>query len=134
MTMSERTGRASSSPRFLDCQKLGQGIQRRGSSFPFKSFSTIQSALCICKVDADAPLQSFQSPLRLCVLSLPPPHLSHILSMFVSNVCIHIQCVCVCSCFEQRGGSDGVFKKGNLEELREQLNRCKKDLQQAHDE
>ncbi|XP_030268569.1 cingulin isoform X2 [Sparus aurata] len=34
----------------------------------------------------------------------------------------------------KRGGSDGVFKKGNLEELREQLNRCKKDLQQAHDE
>uniref|UniRef100_UPI0037E79BED cingulin isoform X2 n=1 Tax=Semicossyphus pulcher TaxID=241346 RepID=UPI0037E79BED len=34
----------------------------------------------------------------------------------------------------KKGGSDGSFKKGNLEELQEQLKRCKKDLQQAHDE
>ncbi|XP_019119704.1 cingulin isoform X1 [Larimichthys crocea] len=32
------------------------------------------------------------------------------------------------------GGSVGSFKKGNLEELQEQLSRCKKDLQNAHDE
>ncbi|XP_031151936.1 cingulin isoform X2 [Sander lucioperca] len=34
----------------------------------------------------------------------------------------------------KKGGSDGSFKKGNLEELQEQLNRCKKELQQVHDE
>ncbi|XP_053190952.1 cingulin [Scomber japonicus] len=34
----------------------------------------------------------------------------------------------------KRGGSDGNQKKGNLEELQEQLRRCMKDLQQAHDE
>ncbi|XP_041665903.1 cingulin isoform X2 [Cheilinus undulatus] len=34
----------------------------------------------------------------------------------------------------KKEGSDGSFKKGNLEELLEQLSRCKKDLQQAHDE
>lgn len=33
-----------------------------------------------------------------------------------------------------KGGSDGSFKKGNLEELQEQLSRCKRELQQAHDE
>ncbi|XP_041811495.1 cingulin isoform X2 [Chelmon rostratus] len=35
--------------------------------------------------------------------------------------------------FKKRG-SDGSIKKGNLEELQEQLSRCKKELQQAHDE
>ncbi|XP_039978583.1 cingulin [Xiphias gladius] len=34
----------------------------------------------------------------------------------------------------KKGGSDGSLQKGNLEELQEQLNRCKKELQQAHDE
>nr|XP_046274128.1 cingulin isoform X2 [Scatophagus argus] len=34
----------------------------------------------------------------------------------------------------KKGASDGIFKTGNLEELQEQLSRCKKDLQQAHDE
>ncbi|XP_060915802.1 cingulin isoform X2 [Labrus mixtus] len=34
----------------------------------------------------------------------------------------------------KKGGSDGSFKKGNLEELQEQLSRCKKNLQLAHDE
>ncbi|XP_038580445.1 cingulin [Micropterus salmoides] len=34
----------------------------------------------------------------------------------------------------KKGGSDVSFKVGNLEELQEQLNRCKKELQQAHDE
>ncbi|XP_034747042.1 cingulin isoform X2 [Etheostoma cragini] len=34
----------------------------------------------------------------------------------------------------KKGGSDGSFTKGNLEELQEQLNRCKKELQQVHDE
>ncbi|KAM7384437.1 hypothetical protein PAMA_011672 [Pampus argenteus] len=34
----------------------------------------------------------------------------------------------------KRGGSDGNQKKGNLEELQEQLRRCMKELQQAHDE
>ncbi|XP_059206121.1 cingulin isoform X2 [Centropristis striata] len=33
-----------------------------------------------------------------------------------------------------KGGSDGSFKKGNLEELQEQLSRCKKELQKVHDE
>ncbi|XP_035537922.1 cingulin isoform X1 [Morone saxatilis] len=33
-----------------------------------------------------------------------------------------------------KGESGGSFKKGNLEELQEQLNRYKKELQQAHDE
>ncbi|XP_070702799.1 cingulin isoform X2 [Pempheris klunzingeri] len=34
----------------------------------------------------------------------------------------------------KKGGSDGSFRKGNLEELQELLSRCKKELQQAHDE
>ncbi|KAM6975030.1 cingulin isoform 2-T2 [Tautogolabrus adspersus] len=34
----------------------------------------------------------------------------------------------------KKGGSDESFKKGKLEELQEQLRRCKKDLQLAHDE
>ncbi|XP_044028556.1 cingulin isoform X2 [Siniperca chuatsi] len=34
----------------------------------------------------------------------------------------------------KKEGSDVSFKKRNLEELQEQLNRCKKELQQAHDE
>ncbi|KAI3358680.1 hypothetical protein L3Q82_015088 [Scortum barcoo] len=34
----------------------------------------------------------------------------------------------------KKNGSDGNFKKGSLEELQEQLNRCKRELQQAHDE
>ncbi|XP_042362716.1 cingulin isoform X2 [Plectropomus leopardus] len=34
----------------------------------------------------------------------------------------------------KKGGSDGSFRKGNLEELEEQLSRCKKELQQVHDE
>ncbi|XP_049457460.1 cingulin isoform X4 [Epinephelus fuscoguttatus] len=34
----------------------------------------------------------------------------------------------------KKGGSDGSFRKGNLEELQEQLSRCKKELQQVHDE
>ncbi|KAE8281943.1 Cingulin [Larimichthys crocea] len=32
------------------------------------------------------------------------------------------------------GGSVGSFKKANIEELQEQLSRCKKDLQNVHDE
>ncbi|XP_070777946.1 cingulin isoform X2 [Enoplosus armatus] len=34
----------------------------------------------------------------------------------------------------KKGGTDGSFIRGNLEELQEQLSRCKKELQQAHDE
>ncbi|XP_040909488.1 cingulin isoform X3 [Toxotes jaculatrix] len=34
----------------------------------------------------------------------------------------------------KKGGSDGSLQKGNVEELQEQLSRCKKELQQAHDE
>uniref|UniRef100_A0A3Q1GAC8 Cingulin b n=1 Tax=Acanthochromis polyacanthus TaxID=80966 RepID=A0A3Q1GAC8_9TELE len=34
----------------------------------------------------------------------------------------------------KKGGSDGSLKKLSLEELQEQLRRCMKDLQQAHDE
>ncbi|XP_076610813.1 cingulin isoform X2 [Chaetodon auriga] len=34
----------------------------------------------------------------------------------------------------KKQGSDASFKKGNLEELQEHLSRCKKELQQAHDE
>ncbi|XP_026156781.1 cingulin isoform X2 [Mastacembelus armatus] len=34
----------------------------------------------------------------------------------------------------KKGGSDGSIPKGSLEELQEQLNRCKKELQQAHNE
>lgn len=66
------------------------------------------------------------------VFSLCPPSLTH--SLDVCERCAYTRSMCVCLCFKQRGGSDGVFKKGNVEELREQLNRCKKDLQQAHDE
>uniref|UniRef100_A0A665WYI3 Cingulin-like n=1 Tax=Echeneis naucrates TaxID=173247 RepID=A0A665WYI3_ECHNA len=40
-------------------------------------------------------------------------------------------CVCVCV---QTGGSDGSNQRRNFEELQEQLNRYKKELQQAHDE
>ncbi|KAK1880767.1 Cingulin [Dissostichus eleginoides] len=34
----------------------------------------------------------------------------------------------------KEGGSDGSYKKENLEELQEQLKRCKKELQQVHNE
>ncbi|KAM9340015.1 cingulin [Symphorus nematophorus] len=34
----------------------------------------------------------------------------------------------------KKGGHDGSLKRGNLEELQEQLNRCKRELQQTHDE
>ncbi|XP_069032685.1 cingulin [Embiotoca jacksoni] len=34
----------------------------------------------------------------------------------------------------KKSGSDGSLKNGNLEELHDQLRRCKKELQQAHDE
>ncbi|XP_034561016.1 cingulin isoform X1 [Notolabrus celidotus] len=45
-----------------------------------------------------------------------------------------VNLVCETTGSSKKGGSDGSFKKGNLEELQEQLNRFKKDLQQAHDE
>ncbi|XP_061598269.1 cingulin isoform X2 [Cololabis saira] len=34
----------------------------------------------------------------------------------------------------QKAGSDGSVKMGNIEDLQEQLRRCKKELQEAHDE
>ncbi|XP_071357242.1 cingulin isoform X2 [Trachinotus anak] len=34
----------------------------------------------------------------------------------------------------KKGASDGSLQKGNFEELQEQLDRCKRELQQAHDE
>ncbi len=113
------------SQRLFDCQKLGQGIQGR-VFFLFKVSDNTERIMYLQGRQwhsvSSPPLYAF-----VLFLSLSPSiPLTHFL-------CLRV-CVCACLCFVQKGGSDGSFKKGSLEELQELLNRCRRELQQAHDE
>ena len=82
-----------------------------------------------------SPAALYVFVLAFCPFSLKP-HPRLLLNLFM-YVFVFV-CVCVCLCvpfvYVQKGGIDGSLQKGNLEELQGQLCRCKKELQQAHDE
>uniref|UniRef100_A0A672Z068 Cingulin-like n=1 Tax=Sphaeramia orbicularis TaxID=375764 RepID=A0A672Z068_9TELE len=106
-----------------------------------------RSPASVAKVTAlEAPKPSFKSPGKFVAKDTPPavakkPVISSPLCPLSLSISISISSSApyfiyfVRSYFcAQKGGSDGSLKKETHEEIQEQLNRCKRELQQAHDE
>uniref|UniRef100_A0A8C9YRG0 Cingulin b n=1 Tax=Sander lucioperca TaxID=283035 RepID=A0A8C9YRG0_SANLU len=95
------------------------------------------SPASVSKVTAlEAPKPSFKSPGKFVANTHPAVAKKPITlrSLYQSKEVINGEEAQAKQAIHNKGGSDGSFKKGNLEELQEQLNRCKKELQQVHDE